>query len=182
MSGLIRKDIHIPLPAGESQLRPRLPRPALWYSAIASVPSDAPCSACLLISLLVESILSKYNIFFANHLVSSTLLISSDNNTSGHDLSLYPLLRTDSISYPASLSALTAFHTAVLDTPSSSHNSCPDTYPSVFLRTAKTLSFILSASDCDITHDTDNGKHGRSNHRYDTGYLPVRHHSLDSGE
>jgi hypothetical protein len=43
-------------PLGENHCLPSLPRPVVWVSAMATVPSGAPNSASFLAQLLVESI------------------------------------------------------------------------------------------------------------------------------
>ena len=86
-SGFTAKDIHIPVFAGDSQCLSLRPLPSVCFSAIASIPGINSFSACLFISLFVESITSKYDIFLPNHFVSSRLCISSDNKTSGQETS-----------------------------------------------------------------------------------------------
>ena len=61
--GCMRRERYSPFPAGERKERPRRPRPPVWQSAMMARPFSTWPMDWRLISLFVESRLSKYRTF-----------------------------------------------------------------------------------------------------------------------
>ncbi len=98
ISGFKIIESQIPLPLGEHQFLPSLPRPPVCSSLIITVPFSSPKDASSLALVLVESIESKCINFLPMNFVFKYSFISLKVSISGEHINLYPFLDTDSIS------------------------------------------------------------------------------------
>ena len=137
--GLRMMENHIP-PSGDIHLRPSRPRPAVWASAITSVPSSTD-AAISWATIFVLSVSLKYFISFPMTFVLSPALISPGVSVSRVSISEYPRFVEESIIYPSFLNTLICFQIAVLETQSSLASCSPETRMPLLLIS---LSSILS--------------------------------------
>ena len=87
----------IPVPAGDSHVRPKRPLPPVCRSARNTLPSGAPHCACRLASSLVESTSCSATMFLPIARVCNPQRISSGVRTSGDAVRRYPRFVVESM-------------------------------------------------------------------------------------
>ena len=118
-----------PVAAGEKNVFPGRPLPAICSSATTTVPSAAPSSARRRASAFVESTRLR-TVTAKARLSGRNRSIPWGDNKSFSCESAYPLFVTASMAYPSARSASTAFHTALRLTPMALAMAAPDTWRS----------------------------------------------------